>query len=79
MLDEKVENERCYPTDEGSICSRSYMVTTLLLIMDPRARCFILNPLWMIGLAAAKRSSGKGAGTNKGINTPEGMNNKHPT
>ena len=60
MLDEKVENERCYPTDEGSICSRSYMVTTLLLIMDPRARCFILNqPTLDDRLSCGKKKFGK--------------------
>lgn len=49
-----------FPTDEGS---KVYMVITLLLSMDPRGVMFqILNPLQMIGLAAAKEAWEKAQG-----------------
>lgn len=75
--DEKVEKEGWVRRMKAAY-TFGLMVITLLFSVDPRARCFILNSVRIIGLAAAKIISGKGAGTKKGMVIPEKAGDVQP-
>lgn len=74
MLDEKVEKERCIWLMKVAYALGLYGNRPSVLVGSAGA----MFHLRMIGLAAAKRSSGKDAWTKKGTTIPKGTRNGLP-